>query len=56
MPYDAKDNAGKPGSFPLPVSGAPGMAYTNSSKQHPAAYAGPSRNPLNARPGMAGKK
>jgi hypothetical protein len=50
--------AGVPGSFPLPISGQQGAAYTANAKMHPAALGAQARtNPLNARPpAMAGKK
>lgn len=48
---------GTPGSFPLPIKGQAGTAFSNAAKMHPAAAAAatPSRqNPLNAVvPGMA---
>ena len=49
---------GVPGSFPLPIKGSPGAAYTANSKVHPAAYqASPRTNPLNRGTApLAGKK
>lgn len=50
---------GVPGSFPLPVSGAPGNAVAQNLKMHPAAAAAlPARqNPINAGlPSIAGPK
>jgi hypothetical protein len=50
--YNSGVTLGTPGSFPLPVKGAQGTAFTAGMKMHPAAAAAmPSRqNPLNALP------